>query len=1023
MKNLYLLAALLFAVTSSTIAQLPIAYYDFENTAHTAYLNQVKMQVNGGSSAFVNTGGDPIAADIGNGISYGGTINGYGMYVKNNGSSASTDPLTAATHYQQFQVSSSGFAVMEIEFDLYVNHNHSEEYGILYSTNNSTWNWVASVTTPGSNSLPNVVGAWNKAKIALPTAADNKANLYIRIYEYNSGNGGPNPYLIFDNVQVTAQFAVAGAGIKNMIDEYNLYANLRSGAVVNNCLKRNKFVVNGAGTTVNINACTFSGIAGGAGGNLTVSNNAVLNLNASTYNHIVEGAVGTVPVSAINVLTGGTINLGNTLESKGNLTLTQGTLNLNASLLKVSGAVSRSSGLINAMTGTVEYNATTGAQAVSGSFFSNKSIYKLVNSNAAGLNISSTANDTLRIIGSIGFGAVNNSVITTGNNLTLGSNASGTAALSDITNKGINSGNSLTGNVTVEKYIASGKKWHYLSFPINTTQTYRQAWQENNVPGANATPGYGMNIYSNINWAANGFDASAGGPTVKTFNIATATYTPLSSTLTAMNTLDAYMIYLRGDRSITPASPSPSATVLRVTGTLKQNTQAAISIPASKFVGISNPYAAALDMRKITKTAGVQDFFYVWDPNLGGSYGLGAFQLFSNNGTDYEVTPGGGSYGSMGSVNNFIKSGQAFFIRGAAGGTLTFTENAKADGIAVISSARGMFEPTLRANLFVVSPDTSLMADGIMAKYDGTYSNDVDENDALKFSNGSENLSLKRGNNFLTIESRNTITATDTLFLNLTGLRIQNYRWDLNLSNMEINGLTGFLVDSYLNTLTPLNMNGMTQLNFSVENVAGSYAASRFMVVFYKSVPLPVNITEIAANRINISNISVLFKTQNEMNIQQYEIERSANAADFTRIVSLDPKVNNAGIAAYVFNDNKALAGDNFYRVKAVSVNGRIQYSAIVKVAAVKAVTGINVYPNPVADHRMNLLFSNQTAGKYQLQLISQSGQVIMNSSISVSGNNSVKTVLLNEGITPGNYQLVIVSADADKTVQQVMIL
>ena len=69
---------------------------------------------------------------------------------------------------------------------------------------------------------------------------------------------------------------------------------------------------------------------------------------------------------------------------------------------------------------------------------------------------------------------------------------------------------------------------------------------------------------------------------------------------------------------------------------------------AGKFASIGNPYASALDMRTITKT-GLKDFFYVWDPKLGGSNGLGAYQTFSKDGHgDYVIIPGDGSYGASG---------------------------------------------------------------------------------------------------------------------------------------------------------------------------------------------------------------------------------------------------------------------------------------------------------------------------------------------------------------------------------------
>lgn len=1023
MKNFYLLTVLFLTVNIVTKAQLPIAYYDFENNSHTAFLNQVKLEVNGGSTSFANTGGS-LETEDGAGLTYNGIIPGFGLKVKNSGSSPNVDPKLAATHYQQIKVNTSGFSGIGLEFDIFVNNVNSEFYGINYSTDNMVWNWLGSVTTPGTNNFAWNVSQWSQAKISLPASVNNLSNLYIRVYEYNSGNNGSNPYLIFDNFQVTALSTTASSGVKNMIDESVLYANCRSGSVVSSILKRTQFTVDGAGTIVNLNALYISGVASGAGGYLTVSNNAVLNLNNNANQYYIEGTNGAIPASVINILSGGTINLSNTLDCKGNINLVNGTLNINNQVLKIGGNISRTSGLINASAGTIEFTGISGAQAIAGSFFTGKTVYNLKNSNTSGINISSSLNDTLRVTGIVSFGSVNNTVISTGDNLTLVSNANGSAAVADITNNNVNNGNSIQGKVTVEKYIAIGKKWNLIAIPTNTTQTYRQAWQENNLPGANAIPGYGMNIYSNGNWSANGFDNASSTPTIKTFNPATAVYTGISSTLNVMSNTEAHMVYLRGDRSITASSTTTTSAILRTTGTLKQNTQADVVVPAGKFVAVNNPYAAAVDMRLISKTTGVQDFFYVWDPKLGGNYGLGAFQLFSKQGANYVVTPGGGSYGPGGSVNNFIKSGQGFFVRGATGtGTISFKENAKASGSNAISTSREGFEQSVRANLFVVMADTSLMADGVLVNFDDNSSNMVDDNDAVKIANGSENVSLVRAGTMLSIENRQSVSDCDSLFLNLTGLRVQNYKWELNLSNLAQGGLSAFLTDSYLNTTRPLDMNGITEVNFSVENMAGSYAANRFMIVLRKVVVLPVNISTISAYRNGNSSIAVNFNSDNEINMKHFEVERSADAANFTAITNLAPKATNGGSANYIYNDVKPLSGDNFYRIKAISVNGSVQYSAVVKVSPVKSTAGINVYPNPVVNKMMNIQFSNQETGNYSLSLINQFGQAVYQNDIKVNGNNSIRTVSLSAGIAAGNYELVVTTPGGIKTVQQLIIL
>ena len=79
-------------------------------------------------------------------------------------------------------------------------------------------------------------------------------------------------------------------------------------------------------------------------------------------------------------------------------------------------------------------------------------------------------------------------------------------------------------------------------------------------------------------------------------------------------------------------------------------------------------------------------------------------RLFLTMDSDYVVTPGMGSYGAGGSVNNYIQSGQAFFVQGdsVVGGSLTFKEDAKTSGSGQVSVVGRISSATI-ANQFVWS--------------------------------------------------------------------------------------------------------------------------------------------------------------------------------------------------------------------------------------------------------------------------------------------------------------------------------
>ena len=426
-------------------------------------------------------------------------------------------------------------------------------------------------------------------------------------------------------------------------------------------------------------------------------------------------------------------------------------------------------------------------------------------------------------------------------NITLVSDAIATASVAPITGL-ISYG---TGRFVVERYIPGhSKAWQLLAVPTTTGQTVNAAWQEGNTPLVAGTPGLGTIITSNV--PGTGFDIiGGGGSSMKTYDTAgTGSWKGISRTDSAIYNKKGYMLFVRGDRTVTTSAAPATATTLRTTGKLfdpVSNIPAVTSVGSGKFESIGNPYASAIDFSNdlaVLKSANVQKVFYVWDPKLGGVYNYGAYQTFIKGiGTDYTVLPGGGSYPVAGTVQNLVQSGQAFFVHTFGGtGTVSFTENAKVTGSSLVTrpgnSGIGNHMKQLRTNLYAVTGDTPVLLDAVLNEFDAAYSNEVDIMDALKATNVNESIGLLRDNNILVAERRGRIRPTDTIFYNLERLKIQQYEFEFIPVDLADHGLQAFLEDGYLQTSIPISLMQSSRIHFQSSNDPGSYAANRFRIVF-----------------------------------------------------------------------------------------------------------------------------------------------------------------------------------------------
>ena len=702
-------------------------------------------------------------------------------------------------------------------------------------------------------------------------------------------------------------------------------------------------------------------------------------------------------------------------------------------VLKIAGVVQKAAtGTLDVLAGTVEFNGAN--QAVGGSLFKDRTVHNLVVSTGGnGLTVSSAANDTLNITGLLSFGNTS-ADLNSGNNITLKSNSGSTASVGVLAG-----GNVITGDFIVERYINTGthagshpKSWQLLAVPV-VGQTIKQAWQEGAtatnlyaLPGSagNPHPGYGTMLTSNVAGAATqttpGFDVfTAPGPSIKIFNSATEGYDGPSSTALPLYNQKGYMILVRGDRSVYTSSAPAVPTVLRAKGKLftPTNPPPSTNVAVGKFESVGNPYASSIDLRKLSFGTNLNTSVMVWDPSIGNrGYGLGAFQtLYLDNG-NYVNLLSSAAYGPAGTSNNFIQSGQAFIIQaGDDSGSLTFKETDKAGA----GSNKMLFReqspqkaaPHIRVNLYSFLAGAPVICDGTLIQFDSEYANALDKNDVRKTTNTSENFAISSNGKVLVIERRKPVAQNDTIFYSLKNVRVQKYRFEVTVEGLD-DGTQAFLEDVYLKTKKALTPNSVTSVDFTIENVAGSYAPDRFRIVFKATEKtLPVTFTSIAAKVIN-NNGLINWKVAGENGMQHYELEHSIDGVTFERLAVIPAQ--NKSEASYEFVDEKLTVGNHYYRVGGVDAKGQVSYTKVVKVWVAEATgpASIAVYPNPITNGVVHLQLKHQPAGQYNIRLLNPAGQLILSRNTEISAENHTEKINWDYKLSHGMYQLEVRKPD-----------
>ncbi len=468
--------------------------------------------------------------------------------------------------------------------------------------------------------------------------------------------------------------------------------------------------------------------------------------------------------------------------------------------------------------------------------------------------------------------------------LTLKSDANGTARVS-------NSSGTISNYVTVERYIPPRRAWRFMAVPVNNdTLTIRSAWQEgaNNHDLVYANhqdphPGYGTDITYDNDWTK-GYDVNTTyNPSIKVWNQSLSNWItgapPTGSTL--LNAYSAYCLFVRGSRAVnlSLATSAPTdPTIIRETGRLNNGTYTkTITANAGEYLFVGNPFASSINVIDAIDNyfSGIYaDKYYVWDPALNGSYGVGGYITYDAG----IMVPNVSGYPS-----GIIQGEQGFMVQAStANPTLVFNQTSKVASETAVF-ARPVNNTVLYVNLMLRSADSLLLVDGTAALFGSNYSTAIDGNDAIKFPNFNESIAMVRNDRRMAIETRPLPALTDTIFLKMTYLASQPYVLAVQPVNTP-NGMQAWLVDNYSNIKTLLKQNDTTLYDFTANYYDTTTYMRRFMIIYRKGLiatPVPVTRSAAVAKTLNGSiNITPNPVTTNNFEINLVSVPKGNYKAD-----------------------------------------------------------------------------------------------------------------------------------------------
>ena len=160
----------------------------------------------------------------------------------------------------------------------------------------------------------------------------------------------------------------------------------------------------------------------------------------------------------------------------------------------------------------------------------------------------------------------------------------------------------------------------------------------------------------------------------------------------------------------------------------------------------------------------------------------------------------------------------------------------------------------------------------------------------------------------------------------------------------------------------------------------------------YTAKLLPLKLLNFAATLEN-KDVQLKWTATNEVNIKQFEVERSYNGINWEKINTIK-SLNKSGDNNYAALDKNPKTGSNFYRLRILELDGKFEYSNIQTVTLEPEINGFSIKPNPAKE---KIVIEGKNIKK--IRIVNNFGTVVFQKETNISTSQLIEIKQLANGV------------------------
>ena len=166
--------------------------------------------------------------------------------------------------------------------------------------------------------------------------------------------------------------------------------------------------------------------------------------------------------------------------------------------------------------------------------------------------------------------------------------------------------------------------------------------------------------------------------------------------------------------------------------------------------------------------------------------------------------------------------------------------------------------------------------------------------------------------------------------------------------------------------------------------------------------PLPVELISFSGI-CEENKVSLEWKTASEHNSSYFDVEKSRDGENWQVITTVPAAGNSNSILVYNAIDENAAAGNNYYRLKQVDIDGVFKMYSVINIGCLEETKGyFSSFPNPSGGPFQLVLNNKDITGACILNIVDSKGSMVVQKEIDVK--EGINMYVINESMLPGIY-------------------